>query len=63
MTLKERNAIVAELHGAIAAHDSAAADLMRAAANQIRRARAIERELERLEKPRQRSADRRVAFA
>ena len=62
MTMKERNAIVAELQGRVVAHDTAAADLMRAAANQIRRARAIERELERLEKPK-RTAASRVAFA
>jgi hypothetical protein len=54
MTSKERTAIVAELHGALVVHDEAAKGALRTASRHLRRAVAIERELQRLEKPRRR---------
>ena len=63
MTLKERDVLVAELNAALTVHDRAAIDLMKGASRHLRRAREIERELQRLEKPRRRTADARVAFA
>jgi hypothetical protein len=60
MSQKER-AVVAELRGTLAAHDAAAIALMRNAERHLRRARAIEAELSRLQRPRK--ADSRLAFA
>lgn len=62
MSQKERQAVVAELRGELAVHDQVAAAALKSAARHLRRASAIERELERLEKPK-RSAGSRVAFA
>ena len=61
MTLKERQAVVAELRGELVVHDQVAAAALKSAARHLRRASAIERELQRLEKPRK-GADTRVAF-
>lgn len=62
MTTKERTAIVAELHGALGVHDEAAKIALRTASRHLRRAVAIERQLERLE-PKRKHTDARVAFA
>jgi hypothetical protein len=55
MTRHKAAAIAAELRGELAVHDQVAAAHLKSAARHLRRSTAIERELQRLEKPRKRT--------